>query len=104
MGSRSRETQNTLSGEGCGHINDHVGESWRLVIFCTSVTHKDPWIHTSMCWRFSREIKESIRLRGKIKNDPRPGGCVEPSKVGALRQSGIRAYHICFCRREEMGG
>jgi hypothetical protein len=50
--SRSRETRSNLLGEGCGHISDHMGESWRLVLSCTSVTHKDPWIHTCVCGIF----------------------------------------------------
>jgi hypothetical protein len=60
-------------GEGCGHINDHEGVSSCLVLGCTCVTHKDLWIHTHvcMCGVSCREIKESIRLRGKIRNDPK---------------------------------
>jgi hypothetical protein len=49
-------------GEGCGHISDHEGVSWCLVLGCTGVTHKDLWIHTCvcMCGVSCREIKESI--------------------------------------------
>jgi hypothetical protein len=49
LGLRSRETRSTLSGEGCGHISDHEGESWCLVLVCIGVTHKDLWMHTSVC-------------------------------------------------------
>jgi hypothetical protein len=38
-----------------------------------------------VCGRFPRGIKESIRLKGDIKNDPRPGGRVGPAEVGVLR-------------------
>jgi hypothetical protein len=51
-GSRSRETQSTLLGEGCDHISDNEGVSWHLVLGCTSVTHKDLWIHTRVCVGF----------------------------------------------------
>ena len=59
-----------------------MGESWHLVLVCIDITHKDLWIHTSVCWIFLWEIKESNRLKGKIKNDHRLRGHVEPTRVG----------------------
>jgi hypothetical protein len=94
--SRSHETRSILSGEGCGHISDHVGESWCFVLAHTDVTHKDLWIHTSVWEIFYGEIEESIRLKEKIKNDPKTRRSREPVEVGVLRQSGIRAYNNIF--------
>jgi hypothetical protein len=88
---------NTLSGEGCGHISDHVGESWRLVLVCTGITHKDLWIHTSVCEISVGKSKSQSDSRGRLRMILRPGGHAEPAEVGVLRQSGIRAYNICFC-------
>jgi hypothetical protein len=52
------------------------------VLVCRGINHKDLWIHASVCWRFMWEMKESFRLKGHIKNDPRPGGCAKPTEVG----------------------
>jgi hypothetical protein len=76
------------------------------VYVCTSITHKD-LLDThigAMCfsWISCREIKESIRLRWNVRTILRLGGHAEPVEVGkVLRQSGIRDYNICFCRRKE---
>jgi hypothetical protein len=66
------------------------------VLVCIGATYKDLWIHTNVCWRFLREIKELIRLKRKIKNDPRPGGHTEPAQVGVLHHNFTYkdSYHI----------
>jgi hypothetical protein len=63
-----------------------------LSVFFIGITHKDLWIHTSVCWIFLWEMKESIQLKGKIKNDARLGGRVEPAEVGVLHH---KICHLC---------
>jgi hypothetical protein len=42
-------------------------------------------------------IKESIRLKGEIKNDTRLGGCVELAEVGVLRHIAFLSPYILHC-------
>jgi hypothetical protein len=59
-------------------------------------------METLVCQRFMWGIKESIKLKGKIKNDPYTGRSLRTCSGRDVASIGIRDHILNFCRKEQI--